>query len=531
MKKKLASLNFILVFILFLVGCVDIPNNFIAPEWNVDLNVPILNESYIVDDIIESDNDNIFSIDPIDSLYIIQSENLQASFGFSQFIQLTNESSVKNNYLPAVEFDSVQIFLPFPDSIQLEKAKFKSGSLSFSVDNQSLTDYLTINLKIPGILKPDGGPLVLDFQVPPSQKMSSTYFLEGHSYAEPANQNSQFKGQIMAIAKGSSTDITASAIFDMNASAMRFKEARGYIPTKIIKTEKQTFSLDLGLEDFKDKISLKDAVLNLNSIYQSVGSNPFDIEIRNLKIVAKRNNGEQMPLTFIENSKSNSSMAFRFSNGRFGKAFSEENSNINDFIAFLPDSISITADYVLNPDNLKDYRNVIETDSILFETNFNTKSFLSIRKSTLADTIEVNISDDDRNEISKSQAASITIEAENRIPLTAFFKIILTDENYNPLFTLSESQGVDSVQFTGATVDYNTGEVLESSLSTHTFELSGEELQKFGRSRYALLSISLRTKDALDSNSNPPFVAVHPSDWIKIKSFGQIKYHVNLDNN
>ncbi len=519
--------------VLNLTGCFDLPNDVIMPQWDVDLNVPLLKKAYTLEDIIKSDKEPNISIDPIDSLYVIQSDNYLSTSGISEFLHVFNESSSKDNVLPVVENDSLQLYVPFPDDILVERAQFKSGSIDFNFVNHSLFSDMHINVQIPGIIKPDGKPLILDFTLHANSAYNSTYVLEGHSYEEPANQISIFKGQIWIIVKATSSDNMAFASFDVTTRKMKFSSAKGYIPTKIIQSNQEVFKVDLGsdIEKYKDKILLKDAQLNVSSIYKSSVSNPFQIEIRNLSIIGKRNTGEQEHLLFYENINSPNSPSFRFYDGKLEKVFDETNSNITDFISFFPDSIIINADYVLNPDDDKTYKDVSELDSVVFETNFNTKSSLILKKTTITDTLDVEISDDNRNEISKAQSASLTIEAENHIPLTAFFKITLADENYNPLFTLNGSDGIDSIQFTGASIDYTTGLVTEAVSTTHSIILTGDKIQMLSKARYAFISVSVRTKDALDNNQNPPFVTVRPSDWINLKSFGNIKYRLNSDNN
>ncbi len=515
------------------IGCVDLPNEVIMPQWDVDLNVPILKKSYLLEDIVKSDKDPNISIDPIDSLYVIHSDNYLSSTGVSEFMQLVNESSSKDNILPVVENDSLQIYIPFPDSIQIDHAKFKSGSISFNLVNHSLSSDMNINIRIPAIIKPDGTQLSLNFIVHANSTLSSIYYLQNHTYQEPANQVSLFKGQIWLIAKATSLDNFAYSSFDVITKEMKFTNANGYIPTKIIKVDQEEYAVDLGsdLVKYKDKLYLKDAVLYVNAAYNSNTSNPFDLEIRNLNIVGKRKTGEQEQLLFYENINSPLSQSFRFNNGVLQKAFDETNSNITDFISFMPDSIIINADYVLNPDDDKTYRTLNDMDSVAFETNFSAKSSLILRQTTITDTLDVDISDDNRKEIDKAQSASLTIVADNHIPMTAFFKITLADENYNPLFTLKGNNGVDSLQFTGAAVDQSSGEVTAATSTSQSINLNAEEIQQLANAKYAFISASIRTKDAMDSNQNPPFVTVRPSDWINLKSFGNIKYRLNSDNN
>ncbi len=519
--------------ILDFAGCVDLPNDVIMPQWDVDLNVPLLKKSYVLEDIVKSDKDPNISIDPIDSLYVIHSDDYLSSTGVSEFMQMTNESSSNDNILPVVENDSLQIYIPFPDSLKIDNAKFKTGAIAFNFVNHSALGDMNINIKIPGIIKPDGTSLSLDFIVHANRTYTSVYLLQGHSYQEPANQISLFKGQIWLIAKATSLDNLAYSSFNVTAKEMEFSYAEGYIPTKVVHVNQDEYAVDLGsdIEKYKDKVSLKDAILFVNASYKTNTSDPYDLEIKNLNIVGKRNSGAQEQLQFYENTNSPLSPVYRFNNGQLQKTFDETNSNITDFISFMPDSIIVSADYVINPDDDKTYRTVNELDSVVFETNFTAKSSLILRQTTVTDTLDVDISSDNRDQINKAQSASMTIEADNHIPMTAFFKITLADSNYNPLFTLKGNDGVDSLQFTGAAVDQQTGEVTETSGTSQSINLNTDEIKQLANAKYAFISASIRTKDALDSNQNPPYVTVRPSDWINLKSFGNIKYRVNGDNN
>ena len=521
----LAILNF--------TGCVDIPNDVIMPQWDVDLNVPLLKKSYVLEDIVKSDKDAYISIDPIDSLYVIHSDDYLSSTGVSKFMQMTNESSSNDNVLPVVQNDSLQIYIPFPDSLLIDKAEFKSGAIAFNFMNHSTYADMNINIRIPGIIKPDGNSLSLNFNIHPNSTYNSVYLLQGHRYQEPANQISLFKGQIWLIAKATSLDNLAYSSFDVTAKEMKFSYAEGYIPTKVIHVNQDEYAVNLGsdIEKYKDKVSLKDAILYVNASYNTNTSDPFQLEIKNLNIVGKRNSGEQEQLKFYEQTNSPLSPSFRFNDGQLQKTFDETNSNITDFISFMPDSIIISADYVLNPDDDKTYKSVNELDSVVFETNFTAKSSLILRQTTVTDTLDVDISGDNRDQINKAQSASLTIEADNHIPMTAFFKITLADSNYNPLFTLKGNDGIDSLQFAGAAVDQSTGEVTKTSSTSQSINLNADEIKQLANAKYAFISASIRTKDALDSNQNPPYVTVKPSDWINLKSFGQIKYRVNDDTN
>ena len=90
--------------------------------------------------------------------------------------------------------------------------------------------------------------------------------------------------------------------------------------------------------------------------------------------------------------------------------------------------------------------------------HFNTKSIFAIKQTNYIDTIAIDLSQDDREKIRDGVGADLNIHLENAIPIDAFVKATLTDENYSPLFTLTKNQyGVDSLQFLGGQVNNNTG--------------------------------------------------------------------------
>jgi hypothetical protein len=115
---------------------------------------------------------------------------------------------------------------------------------------------------------------------------------------------------------------------------------------------------------------------------------------------------------------------------------------------------------------------------------------------------------------------------DNGIPLTAWLKIDVMDKDKNFLFTLTDNpeQG-DSISFVGADVDQN-GEVLTSYLNPpKSISLDESEVKLLSKAYFINYSVSFRTKDA---DLNPPqIVAIRPSDWIKLKAYGKIKYRVN----
>jgi hypothetical protein len=158
------------------------------------------------------------------------------------------------------------------------------------------------------------------------------------------------------------------------------------------------------------------------------------------------------------------------------------------------------------------------------------KSFIALKKSTVVDSGEIILDQDEKDAILDGSAAAIVVELENAVPLAGWLRIDLLDENHTPLFTISEnSNGTDTLFFEGANVDVN-GEVRSSYINQPlTVELNSSQLEMLTRTKFVIYSVSLRTSDAF---LNPPrVVALRPDAWIKVRSFGSVNYRINPEGN
>ena len=126
--------------------------------------------------------------------------------------------------------------------------------------------------------------------------------------------------------------------------------------------------------------------------------------------------------------------------------------------------------------------------------------------------------------------ANLNIYLENAIPIDAYVKATLTDENYSPLFHLTRNQyGVDSLQFLGSQVNNSTGEVILPTVTLNTISLDNEKILQLANARYLIISATANTKSAMIDNPNPLTVQFKSSDWLNIKCYGSVKYRVNSE--
>ncbi len=513
---------------LFQSGCLDVPNDIILPQWDVNLNIPFVNREYTLNDIITSKK--FISVDPdpaADSIYLIESDKYKLTTGVADFIKVVNRSSLLNNTVPASNNSSTELFLKFPEDAELISAEFSKGSFDFSFRNPSPVD-VSFNLTVPGIHKPDGSILIIQSTIAANGRDSIHYSFAGHTYQIPQDQPADKKNSLkIIIALTASVTTGVFAQFDFYSSDFFFISATGNLPPKALERRTDSFNLNIeDVADYRDKVLLKTGTLTFSAQYKSPASNPFGISIQNVKIIGKRKDGSTI---LLKDSTNSSNLNFKFTNGFFTSSFSENNSNVRDFIAFLPDSVLLSAEYLMNPDNKTG--TVTIQDSVIFETIFKSKSVFALKKSSIQDTSTSDLeslSGDDRDRIRDASNAQLTVEVENGVPLTGWLKIDLYDKQFNFLTTVTNNvNGTDSVKFLAADVDPN-GEVAKSVKTLNVIELDSAQVFQVSKAYNAVFHISLRTKDAFKSPPVP--VAVRAKDKIKIRAFGTVKYRINSDN-
>lgn len=527
---KIAAAPALCFFLFFYYGCVNLPNKLVAPNWNVDLTVPIANKSYSLSDIIKQQK--YISEAPTSggqSIYLIQSDKYSQSIGVSKFISVTSPTSLTNQKIPALNslFDStIVLYLPIPEGAELDSAKFIGGSFSFHFNNTSQYT-VDLNVVIPAVRNPDGSAFSENIPLAPNSSNTKYYSFANESYKVTKTQIAAGKKNCVELrVKAVTTAPIASFVtMDFYSSDFLFSYVSGYLPTKNLGSQSDNFNLSIGnLQDYSNKVTLKNANLKLSADYVSAVNDPFDIEISNLNIVGTRSDGRTMYLT---DKSGNKNFNLTLLNGSLDQSFNETNSNITDFLSFLPDKISISADYIMNPQNNKTPYTATIDDSVKFSTSFSTESYLAINNASITDTMKVNFTQDNRTKIENGQNFKLNLDIQNGIPLSSSVTVVFADSLYRPLFTLNDPNGNSSFSIDAATVDQN-GVMKSSSISKKTLSLNTSQISMLSKAYYAIYTVSISTPNA---GTNPPtIVAVRPEDRIAVQASGSLNYDVKPDN-
>ncbi len=515
--RKIYSDLLLIVLIIFSflrLGCMDLPGKLVMPQWNVDLNVPIVNRSYDLSDIIK--NQNYISVEDsgtTQSIYYIQSDNYSISKDVSAFIKAmgskTDHESIESGSTPKL------YFVQFPGNVEITNAIFSSGTITYKLVNPS-SQNVTVSIEIPGITI-NKKTFSEEISVMAKDSVSNNIDMTGAVYTMPQNQPAFFKNSLEVQAAAASDTAAKIEMYFTNTDFF-FSSATGYLPSKSLGVKSNSFYLNLKqAKDYRNEVTLKNADLNISAQYipAAENNNPFQIEVTNLVIKGIMNNGKTFQLQIPD-----SATTFIFSGKEKNFDFNASNSNITDFLSFLPDSINVSAEYIMNPNDLTG--TVTAGDSVKFSAKFSTTSSLAINNYSSTDTSSIiNISEKDREKIRDSQAANLNINIINGIPLGSSFNINITDSLYHTLFTIKNySTNTDLFSVSPAVIN-QSGNVTSAASSSFSIQLDSAQTEMLSHAWYAVYSINIKSPDY------PTPVVIRPNDKIQIQVDGGLKYRIN----
>jgi len=501
------------------INCFNVPDDIILPEWDAGFNVPIMNKTFLMQDIVKRQAQITVDTSSNENIFLILSEEYYSNTGITKYVKINAASKSLNNPLPTSNTDSAIIYIEFPENIKIDSAEFLEGAFTSIINNPSSIK-ATVTIRIPGITKPTGEQLEFKQIVSAFKVDSSEKNLSGYKYGMPHYQSVSDRDKLMIIVKATSNQPTLVYLNFYNTDYY-FNFLEGNIPSKSIGDQRKPFGfITNSVVKYDNSTVLKEASLNFYASYKTGLTNPYTIELSNTNIIGKRNDGNEF---LLKDKSGNSEFDIFIINGSHYTLFTQDNSNVNDFISFLPDTVVVEAEYIINPYNEEGM--VSHEDSIIFQSDFSTKSYVTLKKSSVEDTSSVELTENDRNSLQDGNSAALNIEIDNAIPLASWMKITLADENHNDLFTLINSTtGKDSFYIEPAEVGLD-GEVTTSvHNSIQTILLDAEQIEMLSKAKYAFYSLSVQTKDA--EKPEAPIVSVRPTDWMNVRIYGNLNFRV-----
>jgi hypothetical protein len=382
------------------------------------------------------------------------------------------------------------------------------GSIKIDIYNTSNNTF-DGDVMLPGFITPSGNQFKMSIKIQGKSSYSTTQDMSGFTYSSSQQPD---KNKITVTGQMHSGNFIDTLNINVRITNSYFLFFKGIIPTTEISPVLKSISLPVtkSVEKFRDKVNLGNPQLTLTGRYISQNNNPFSVLLKNVMVEGIRTDGQNM---FLQDLAGNNNLGeFLIPNGQIIKTFSNENSNLSAFLKLIPDSLRLTANVIVNPDNKTG--SVSSNDSVKLSLFFNAGDELTMTDVVYEDSVAINLSQSNREDIRNGKMVDITIELTNNLPLSISCDLDFQDSLKNSIFIKK-----NVVSMGGATVDA-FGNASHPAFTKTDVLLDSLDIINFTNTSWLKFILYVNTSDTQKS------VVVHPDDWLKIVAYCKLKYHL-----
>ncbi len=398
------------------------------------------------------------------------------------------------------------------DSTMIESAELSSGRGRIVISNNM---DLNLNTKIifDNLFNKNGNKFFIDIPLHKfeQKKIVSISSLAGWTIQSlepgiPSNKLT-YSTYIISDSTGEVSTITKndSVAFNVNFENLFFKSFSGILKPTLVNVNESSFSLDFGGFDTNldfSSVNFKNASISLNLNTSS-----------DLKFLL---NGT---LTSTNGSQTNSLVLNNILLPSVNSSKINISSLLNGYNNDLPTNFKMNGTVLLNPNY--ELGTIEYGDSVFGAVNFEIPLNIGIAQATFIDTIEINLSDMNEEDINNINYGEVTFSIVNSIPVDVKFKAVVLDSNYFPVLSLPiESNDVEFLQIPKPEVNA-VGDVLSAGRNEQVLKLYNEDIRKFIKNKYMQIIVAFETADKKN-------VKFRTSDKINISVKGSASYRTEL---
>lgn len=545
--RYLIAASLIGLIVTFAGGCFNLPTESVMPVWDVDLNIPVIDKTMKLSELLKP-SENI-AVSGEDGLYLLMINNIEKS------VKIQGNLTIPFHWAPddtlAIAGPGSQtikghlIYNPDPD-YHIDTASFTAGAFNLKLKNSS-PGRVHYKFTLPGFRsKSSGAVLTAEGDIEAGMAAQVTLPLVNCLYAElpivngSTDLNSyQYQGSegflFVAEVRSESPFVFVKFKTEVNSDEIGLDHIAGRLKKTVIPHSDQSFETSLGndVENFADNIDLKEVSLKLN--LKTLGS------MRNIKI------SDRLAVTGYRKSSNGtlySPVQLKFNSLPYHDAtiiagrdnlieFNTSNSNLAQFLLNFPAVVTVGSDVVLesNSSEPDETQSISNRDEITASMDISSPMKLSIKNAEFTDTLRIELTQDQRDDIRNGNEAALGVEIENHIALGAIARATFTDRNYRPLFSVkSRINGADAdyINIQPAFVD-NDGNVAAPSVSNAMIVLTKDNIQAFDQAEYVIVKIALRSSGYNGGSDYSQYVNVSAKDFMRYKIFGRLNYHVDTE--
>lgn len=404
----------------------------------------------------------------------------------------------------------------FDDSIKIEKAIFKNGIFSLTLDNY-LDVGVNIKLTVNNLKKQDGSTYTEVIELARKETQRTILFdisnwqLSTLTNGIPSNEIS-YSAIITSIISTEPSILfkTDSIGIAMNFSNVSLKSFNGIITPVRFAIPKTDFDFDLG--EIKDKFKYDKIVWGNPCITLSLNSSA-NMAINLSGILNGSDNSTTNSMNFTAELSGEKTSVLDLRDQGFVDF-------LNSFQNGIPDKFSFSGSVVVNPNYI--LGDIEDTDSIFGKVNIEIPLDIGIAGGVFTDTVTVDSMEIADEDIESVNSVSLTIEILNAIPVGLKISGSVLDKNGKMLFPFPPKYNSNTeIIFSPSLVDAN-GYVTTPVKSIQTIELHKADARTFISNPKLLINIGLNTS----GSDNIAPVKFRSTDYISYKIYGEVNYRV-----
>ena len=313
----------------------------------------------------------------------------------------------------------------------------------------------------------------------------------------------------------STDDVTGTVEF----SSLQIKEFKGQLKPTVLEQTRSAVSLDV--KDLQDKLAFQQ--INLNKPVVELRLRPtaqveFSIDGW---MEARNSEGERSVMTLSERTLNKTLIT---PSDTVITLNPDSVSNFFKKFSKFPDSLVVYAGGVINPN----YKSVVvgNTDQVTGNSRIEFPLDFGIKEGEISDSVEVDLSNDDRDKIKDLNSLDASLKITNGIPAEVSFIGKLYDESDNFLMYFpSQNNIADTIKVTGASTD-SQGNVVNNAVQDVSIRMEQGDPDKLAKAKYMRVSLKFSTS----GNGDTP-VKFKTDDIIDISAAGSVNYRVNNGGN
>ena len=401
------------------------------------------------------------------------------------------------------------------DSIIVSRAVISGGVLNFNFQN-NIPLNLRIDLHLEAFYDQNGQPVNLDIPLNSGENLFRSIDLSGYEFRPAINSAgsvAQFSWDVLVYSSAGTFETITSTdniLLDVELSNLTFSELTGFLEE--IRVELEPFEEDIDFPNGLDNLQLKSARMEL--IINNGIAFPFSSDLLIVGINEGSGKRVEIPVQARINPADGNPVLTTI-------VMDENNSQVIEFLNIFPNLLSVSGSVKLGEGiteaTIKSTDFIEPSVKISFPLSL---SFPSQSAKTDLDTIkiEAEIQDELRDNLVNGK---LYAQISNHLPIgfniSLLFSSTDTSVYNNPELTIA-------IDLQPAVVSTITGRVESETQSEIVIELTREQIALFAHDE-VYFGISLFVP-----GSNGQIYSIYADDYLKIKAYGEFKYHVDPEN-